>query len=188
MSDIVLPDIAAEIHDAVGKEITAYQPKSLWASKLGHPCSRHIVHSIRDWREKPPISTTQAMLFNGGKVLERHIAAEYLRKAGYDIIEYDRPVQYEKSRTLEKLNISGKLDFICKKGDFVFPVETKSMSPWSWEKIDAIEDLLFSKRVWETQYPAQLTLYLLGRDFEIGAFLLINKQTYAPKIIWMRSG
>lgn len=183
--DTALPDIAAEIRDAVGREIKQYPVNSNWASALGHPCERNLVYRRLNWKDKPPIGVVQAMIFNGGKVIEQNIAKVYLEKAGYQIVEADRPIQTEATGTLSKLQIAGYLDFICRKGKFEFPVEVKSMAPHSWEKISAVEDFLFSKKTWEKSYPGQLTLYMLGRDYEIGAFMLINKLTYEPKIVWV---
>lgn len=184
MKPEILPDIAGEIHQSFDNN-KIRQPRSNHASSLGHPCTRYGVHKRVDWKAKEPINSTLAMIFNGGKVIERYIAKDYLERAGYQIVEANRPIQDEKTGMLDKLQIGGELDFICKKGDFEFPVEVKSMRDYAWEKIDSIEDLLFSKKYWEKQYPGQLTLYMLGKEYEIGCFLIINKTTFAPKIIWV---
>jgi CRISPR/Cas system-associated exonuclease Cas4 (RecB family) len=180
-----LPNIEADIRTAIEKEIHIYQPRSNWASTLGSPCVRQGVHRRLDWTHREKISTTQAMIFNGGKVIEQHIAKVYLEKAGYEIVEADRPIQDEKSGLLQKLQIGGKLDFICRKDGFEFPVEVKSVAHHNWEKINAIEDLLFSKHSWVKNYPAQLTLYMLAKNAEYGCFMLISKQTFEPKFIWI---
>lgn len=181
----ILPDIAAEIHAEMKKEIQMIEPRSNWASSLGHPCARYGVHRRVDWQTKPLHSSTTQMIFNGGKMIEKHIAKDYLERAGYDIVEHDRPISSDRTGLMKKLDIGGKLDFICRKGNFEFPVEVKSMQSYDWEKINTIEDLLFSKKVWHKTYPGQLTLYLLGKDYEIGCFLTINKATFEPKIIWV---
>lgn len=185
MTDLILPDVSQEIRDAFSKDIKVVQPQSNWASSLGHPCARYGVHRRLDWRSKPAHNVTSEFIFNGGRVVERYIAKDYLEKANYEIVENNTPIQAEKTRTLEKLNIGGKLDFICKKDGFKFPVEVKSMAPHDWQKINTIEDFLYSKKTWHKTYPGQLTLYLLGREFEIGMFLMINKLTYEPKHIWV---
>lgn len=180
-----LPDVSQEIRDAFQKDIRVVQPQSNWASSLGHPCARFGVHRRVDWRSRPAHSVTSEFIFNGGRVIERYIAKDYLEKAGYEIVENNTPIQAEPTRTLEKLNIGGKLDFVCRKESLKFPVEVKSMAPYDWEKINSIEDFLHSKKTWHKTYPGQLTLYLLGRDYEIGMFLMINKLTYEPKHIWV---
>lgn len=187
----ILPDIAAEIHAEIQKDIQLIEPRSNWASSLGHPCARYGVHRRLDWQRKPLHSTTTQMLFNLGKVVEQHIAKDYLERAGYTILEHDRPIAMEKSGMISRLQIGGKLDFIARDDrkdrnfGFTFPVEVKTMMPYDWEKINTIEDLLFSKKTWHKTYPGQLTLYLLGKDFDIGCFMTINKATAEPKIIWV---
>lgn len=181
----ILPDIAAEIHQSMQGDIKMVEPRSNWASSLGHPCARFGVHRRLDWQSKPMHSTTTQMIFNGGKMIEEHIAKDYLERAGYTIVEHDRPIATERSGMIQRLQIGGKLDFICRKGDFEFPVEVKSMQSYDWEKINTIEDLLFSKKTWHRTYPGQLCLYLLGKEYEIGCFLNINKATFEPKIIWV---
>lgn len=181
----ILPDIAAEIHQSMQGDIKMVEPRSNWASSLGHPCARYGVHRRLDWQSKPMHSTTTQMIFNGGKVIEKYIAKDYLERAGYTIVEADRPISTDASGLMTRLQIGGKLDFICRKGDFEFPVEVKSMQSYDWEKINTIEDLLFSKKTWHKTYPGQLTLYLLGKNYPMGCFLNINKATYEPKIIWV---
>ncbi len=182
----VLPDVTQEIRDAVSKDIKSFQPRSNYASSLGHPCTRYGVHRRLDWERKPPISSTTQMIFEGGKVLEKTIARQYLERAGYEIVESNRPIhQNDKSGMFERLNIAGYLDFIAKKGSFEFPVEVKTMGPFDWDKIGSIEDLLYSKKTWHKTYPGQLTLYLLARNYEVGMFLFINKLTFEPKHIWV---
>ena len=181
-----LPDIVGDIHKAIAKDISSYPVRSNWCSKLGHPCERHAVHNRVDWDKKEKHSTTTEMIFQGGKVLERHVARVYLQKAGYDIVEEDRPIDTERSGTLRKLQISGKLDFVIRKEGTKkeYPVEVKSMNQWDWEKINCVEDMTLSQKLWQRAYPAQLMLYLFGKEAETGLFLLINKATYEPKVIW----
>ena len=182
-----LPDIAAEIHAEVQKDIQLVEPRSNWASSLGHPCSRYGVHRRLDWQRKPLHDTKTQMLFNLGKVIEQHVAKDYLERAGYTILEHDRPIAAEKTGMISRLQIGGKLDFIARDDrrdrnpGFTFPVEVKTMMPYDWERINSIEDLLFSKKSWHKTYPGQLTLYLLGKDFEIGCFMMINKANGSRK-------
>lgn len=181
-----LPDIVGDIHKAIAADITSYPVRSNWCSKLGHPCDRQAVHNRVDWDKKEKHSTTTEMIFQGGKVLEKHVARVYLQKAGYDIVEEDRPIDTERSGTLRKLQISGKLDFVIRKTGTKteYPVEVKSINQWDFEKISSVEDMTLSPKIWQRGYPAQLMLYLFGKDTETGLFLLINKATYEPKVIW----
>ena len=181
-----LPDVIGDIHKAIASEIRSYPVRSNWCSKLGHPCERHAVHNRTDWDKKQKHSVTTEMIFQGGKMIEKHIARTYLIKAGYDVVEEDRPVDTERSGTLRRLQISGNLDFVIRKSGTrkEFPVEVKSINQWDFENINSIEDMTLSKKVWHRGYPAQLMLYMFGKDFETGMFLMINKATFEPKAIW----
>lgn len=181
----ILPDVTGDIKASFEKDIRRAQPKSNWASKLGHPCLRHLVHHRLDWERAEKHDVELELIFNGGKVLEQSIAKPYLEKAGYEIVEMDRSIQTSDNQLFQDANINGKLDFICRKDGFEFPVEAKTMSPHIFNKVDSIEDLLFSKHVWHRQYPGQLMIYELGKNYEVGMFLMINKVNFAPKHIWV---
>ena len=182
-----LPDVKGRIVEAIRKEIKTYKPQSNWASKIGHPCKRYLVHHRLDWDKKPEITPEKKMLFDAGKIYERYIAKPYLEKAGFEIVEMGRPLETDKSGMMTKLQINGYLDFICRDPatGFEFPVEVKSISPYGFEEIDSVEDMLQNKKHWVKSYPAQLMSYLLGKQYEIGLFLLINKLTAEPKPIWV---
>lgn len=186
--DLVLPDVVAQIKNAIAKEIHINQPVSNWASKIGHPCARHLVHARLDWDKVLPITVEKKMLFDLGHVLEQNVAKVYLEKGGFDIVEMDRPIQAENSGLLKRVKIHGRMDFIVRDRatKFEFPVEVKGISPHTWDKVDSIEDMLFSKHFWMRQYPGQLMIYLLGGSgYEVGMFLLINKLTAEPKVLWV---
>lgn len=182
----ILPDVGAQIVEAFQKDVKLRPALSNWASRIGHPCTRHLVHARLDWEKKPLHDGRREILFNYGKMIERHIARQYLEKAGYTIVEHDRPVQNESSGLLKRVKLHGYLDFIVRDPNgWEFPVEVKGVQPWTWEKATTIEDLLFAKHVWTRQYPGQLMVYLLGRDYEIGMFLMINKANGLPRAIWV---
>lgn len=177
-----LPDIAQEIKDAFAKEIKQYPCNSNWASKLGHPCLRHLVHWRLDWDKLPPSTdVVRQFIFNGGKVIERYIAKDYLEKAGYEIVENNKSVAWREKQ------IGANLDFTIRKRPAVndIPVEVKGLQHYDWQKINCVEDFLESKKIWNRGYPAQLTIYMIQKSTEYGLFLLISKQTFEPKTIWV---
>lgn len=182
----ILPDVTGQIKAAIEKEIKIFPPTSNWASRIGHPCMRYLVHSRLDWDKTPKISVEKKMMFDLGHVLEQHVAKIYLEKAGYKIVEMDRAVQDEPSGLLRRVKLHGKLDFVCQDPNgWEFPVECKGVHPNTWNAVDSIEDLLFAKHVWTRQYPGQLMVYLLGKAYPIGMFIMINKVTAEPKHIWL---
>lgn len=182
-----LPLVIERIRNAIQKEIRVNQPVSNWASRIGHPCKRFLVYSRLDWDKLPPITPERKMLFDLGHVIEKNVAKVYMEKAGFDIVEMDRPIQSERSGLLRRVKLHGKLDFIARdqSNGFEFPVEVKSASPYSFDDISTVEDFFKSRHVWMRQYPAQLMVYLLGKDYEFGLMLLINKLTAEPKGVWI---
>lgn len=180
-----LPDVSREIKEAYAKKIKQYPVYTNYASRLGHPCTRQAVYWRNNWQEATPINVITKFLFEAGNVIETYIAKPYLEAAGYQIVEQNRPINVEKSGIMNKYQIGGRLDFIARKNRFEFPVEVKSMAPHAWQKINTIEDMHRSAKHWHQSYPAQLTLYLLGKEYEFGMFLLINKITFEPKQIWV---
>jgi CRISPR/Cas system-associated exonuclease Cas4 (RecB family) len=177
------PDTISPVYDALKKEITVYACHSNWASEIGNPCELYLVYLRTRWEERLLTDVKAHMRMRQGKKVFEKIAADYLEMAGFEIIEQSRPFSWR------KYNITGKLDFkifnpIDKK---IYPVEVKGISPFDFDKINCIEDMLLSKKSWFKKYPAQLTSYLLmdGKT-EFGLFYIINKLSYEPKQIWMQ--
>lgn len=180
-----LPNVSEDIRSAVAAKIKPpYAARSNWASKLGHPCARHGVHARLDWESREPISVVSEMIFRGGDLLEQTMAKNYLEQAGYKIVRNnERPD--DKTKLFDQLQIGCKLDFIVVAPNGLrFPIEVKTMQGHYFDKLDTIEDMLESPRVWHNCYPAQLILQMLGGDFEYGMFLMINKANFDVKHIW----
>lgn len=182
-----LPDVVGRIKEAVRKEIRVSHPTSNYASKLGSPCTRQLTYFRTEWKSVAPITPEKKMMFDLGNVYEKHVAKGYLEKAGFEIVEHDRPIQAEASGLLERVKIHGRIDFIVRDTatKMEFPVEVKSVKDYAWEKLDTIEDMMASKQYWVRAYPGQLMMYLLAKEYPIGLFLLINKTTGHPKAIWV---
>lgn len=183
-----LPNVSEQIRAAVLKnQKPPFPVRSNWASKLGHPCARHAVHARLDWASRPPVSVTSEMIFRGGELLEQTMAKNYLEAAGYKIVRNnERPD--DKTKLFDQLLIGCKLDFVVEApppAAFRFPIEVKTMQGHYFDKLDTIEDMLGSPKVWHQCYPAQLILQMLGGDFEYGMFLMINKANFDVKHIWV---
>lgn len=175
-----LPDVSKMIIDYYGSTAKNWPQYRNRASNLGHPCERYLTYCRLDWKEKPLPSANLMMIFNGGNVIEKHIAKVYLEHAGFNIIQMSWPYEWKEKE------IGAYLDFICKKDDLEFPVEAKSMTDHMWRKINTIQDFLDQKKHYYKSYPAQLTVYMLNGNRPFGMFLLINKTTYEPKHIWYK--
>lgn len=179
-----LVSIRDKIAEAFRKDQRVYPCRSNRASQLGHPCERYLVYMRTAWdkQELPPVELEY--IFNGGRVIEKHIALDYLDRAGFNPTNQGRDFEYK------KFGITGHIDCYIENVDTdnprqQFACEIKGISPYEFPKIDSAEDMTHSKKVWMRGYPAQLQLYLLMGNKEYGCFLLINKLTYEPKEIWM---
>jgi len=179
VKDNIIPDVEQRIKEAIGKERRVYPCRSNRASQIGHPCERYLVYKRTSWEKEEAPTVDKMFIFGGGNLIEK-MALQYLEKAGFSVISQQR--DFEDKR----LGITGHIDGLLydpvtgKK----FPLEIKGISPYEFDKVNAIEDFLHSRRHYMRGYPAQLQLYLYLSEYEYGLFLLINKLNYQPKAIW----
>jgi len=179
IKDNIIPNLEEKIKEAVEKERRVYPCRSNRASQIGHPCERYLVYKRTQWEKETPPSLDKLFIFNGGNLIEK-MALQYLEKAGFSVLSQQR--DFEDKR----LGITGHIDgfLLDPATGKKFPLEIKGISPYEFDKINAIEDFLYSRRYYMRAYPAQLQLYLYLSEYEHGLFLLINKLTYQPKAIW----
>lgn len=170
-------DIVTAVKAAYKEQQRVYPCRSNRASSLGHPCEKYLVYKRTMWEKEalPPVE--REFIFEGGRFIEE-LALNQLKKAGFTISNQQRDFE------LKRYGITGHIDGYLEAGNEKFPIEVKGISPFEWEKIDCIEDMLCSKRVWVRGYPAQLQLYLLMAELPVGLFYLVNKLNYQPKPIW----
>lgn len=146
------------------------------ASQLGHPCIRYLVFERTRWNEKILHGASLQMVFDIGNDFEDRVIKD-LKDAGFQVMEQQRAFFWK------DYNISGHIDAKLMVDGVVYPIEVKSMSPFAFDKVDGIDDMLNSKYAYMRQYPAQMMLYLLMDNKERGIFLLKNKVTGAMKEI-----
>ena len=156
------------------------------ASEIGHPCERFLVFSRTKWDQKPLHDVSLQCIFDEGKRQEESLVRDLL-DAGIEFIESQKPL-YD-----QKLKLSARLDgkIVISYQEVVnnkqitvkqaYPVEIKSMSPYSFEKINTVKDMFDD--IYACKYPAQLTLYLYLDAKEKGYFILKNKSTGQIKVI-----
>jgi CRISPR/Cas system-associated exonuclease Cas4 (RecB family) len=150
------------------------------ASELGHECIRYLCLNRTRWQEKTLHSVETQMVFDEGHTQERAVTT-LLNEVGFKLIEQQRAFEWA------KYQITGTIDAKVLVGDPVraLPLEIKSCSPFSFQRINTIEDLYKGKYHYLRMYPAQMTLYLLLDNKEEGLFLFKNKATGALKEIPM---
>jgi len=176
---VELPDVRARVYEALERERTIYPVHANRASEIGHPCLKYLVLLRTRWEELPLPPVQRLMIFKHGRIYET-VARDYLEKAGFEVLEQGRPYHWK------RYNITGKIDFkVALSRKMVIPVEVKGLNPYDFASIDTIEDFLSSKKHWLRKYPAQLTMYMLMDNVEVGLFFLINKVSFDFKPIWI---
>lgn len=172
--------IVEKVYEHKRSEIKQYPVNANRASSLGHPCTRYLVLDRTRWQEKALYSERLQMVFDIGNDIEDRVMKD-LKEAGLEVIEQQR------SFTWPEYLITGHIDAKIISGEngnrTVYPIEVKSMSPFAFEKVNSVQDMLNSKYAYMRAYPGQMTLYLLMDNKEKGFFILKNKVTGAMKEI-----
>lgn len=149
------------------------------ASELGSECERYLVYARTAWEKKLAHTVESEFIFEAGRRIEDE-AVDELKAAGFQIIEQQRSFEWR------EYNITGHMDLkISQDGKTAYPCEIKSMNQFIFQKINTIEDMMESNKPWVRKYPAQLYLYMLMSDTDLGLFYLKDKATHQPKEIWV---
>jgi CRISPR/Cas system-associated exonuclease Cas4 (RecB family) len=175
--------------EAALKRITIYPVRSIWASQVMHPCLRFNEYKITRWQDQLPINPELQLIFDKGRDEEK-IVLRNLEDAGFEYRQNQRSLEEILKNGASKMRykISGKLDLELghpKLTNGVFyPAEIKSMSPFVYDSIDTLEDMLNHRSYYVRMYPGQLMSYLLMMaGQEIGIMILENKVTNMLKFI-----
>ena len=156
-----------------------------WASELGHPCKKFLVHARLDWKER------QLMDIDGEYRVEEGNQAEWQLKKDLGDIGF---VINESQRTftIPELKIKGRVDgFLPLNREFrnfpglaSVPCEIKTINPNYWASTKTLEDIKTHRAWWIRGYPSQLNAYLYASNSPFGFFIL---KTFGkrPRIIPM---
>ena len=204
--------IVEKILEAKQRKIRQYPVNANRASELGHSCLRYLVLNRTRWQEKALHDARLQMIFDMGRMVEDAVQQD-LREAGIGIIEQQRAFSWAKYQITGSIDMKLALDeglvkTYCENGNLpqeikdnlmaqllwrvndrataVVPAEIKSAAPHPFESINTIEDMRHHKYAYMRRYPAQLTLYMLMDNKDIGLFLFKNKSTGELKEIWMK--
>lgn len=172
-------DISDQLYNTVNAQIRTYPCNNLRASNIGHPCERYLYLLIKHWDQQNPHDVGLQNIFNLGNSIEEY-TIKMLKEAGYEVIT---PTQ--RSWKVDNPFITGREDIRIKDPEDgqLYPAEIKGLSPFEWEKLNAIEDFYNSKKYYVRAYPAQLMVYCWKFEKEKGFFILTNKLTGAIKPI-----
>lgn len=164
-------NIVEKIDELKSKHRLRYPCNSNRASSLGDPCLRKLVYERTHWDQKALPDVNLQYIFDEGNLQEQAVIRD-LMDAGFVITEQQRAYDWK------KYNITGRIDGkISMNGEKPAPFEIKSMSPFIWDKINTVEDLINAKQPWLKKYPAQMQVYLLLSEEEQGVLILKNKTT-----------
>lgn len=173
-------DINKALRESLEKQIKVYPCNNLRASNLGHPCERYLYLLIKHWDEQKPHDVGLQSIFNLGNSIEEY-TIENIKRAGFEVI-----TPTVRSWKIEKPLITGREDIRIKdENGELLPVEIKGISPFEFDKLNAVEDFMKSKRSYIRGYPAQLQTYMYYFAKEKGFFALTNKLTGETKFIEM---
>ena len=172
-------NIAEKINGFLENERKGYAPTANYAYSAGHPCPRRLVYERLNWQEKALPSPRTLLIFREGNLHEDAVI-RLLQDAGVKIIETQRPFE------IKQIELRGKIDgqIVDEDSGTKFPCEIKSMNTYEWEKINTLEDMRSSTKVWIRGYVTQMMIYLLGLNDEVGIFILKNKVTGELKFIF----
>jgi CRISPR/Cas system-associated exonuclease Cas4 (RecB family) len=148
------------------------------ASEMGHPCVRYLVLNRTHWQEKTLPDPRLLLVFDLGNILETAVIRD-LRDAGVNVNEQQRAFQWK------EYQITGSIDGTIVDGRKVYPLEIKSCSPFVFDKLNSITDMVQSRYLYMRKYPTQLNLYMLMKEQETALFIFKNKVSGAMKEIWM---
>jgi len=148
------------------------------ASNLGHPCIRYLVlKRLRYEEEKPPELDLLRIYLEGTKQAE--LIKRDLSAAGFPVFESERSFKWD------EYQIVGHIDGVIRYDGKEYPVEIKTMSPFTFPSVNSVQDMLNHSSWYIQGYPVQLNTYLLLSDKPEGLFILKEKSSGEIKIIMM---
>jgi CRISPR/Cas system-associated exonuclease Cas4 (RecB family) len=138
------------------------------ASEIGHPCAAHLFFLRTRWQERPLIDVSLARIFAEGRLHEKAVLS-LLADAGIEVVEQQRSFDWPEHK------ITGMVDGKIRIDGKLLPLEIKSMSPYNYDSINGIADMVNADRYYLQKYPAQLTAYCLMTNESQAVLLLKNK-------------
>jgi len=168
-----IPNIVDAVNKLYESRSSVSAARSIWASKLGHPCERAIAYEQTAYGEKNKPSASLMQRFAVGNMIEELTVRDLqdaLKDQGVRVEQTNVPIPFNPE------NIGGRVDCVLVMPDrkTFFPVEIKSQTPMVFGKIKSLKDMYESDHVWMRCYPAQLMIYLYFTNCENGLFVWRN--------------
>ena len=170
-------NVLEKVHSYLLSERKTFAPAMNYAYNCGFPCARNLVYCRTHWQEKSLPEIGKLLIFREGNLHEDSVI-RLLMDAGVPIVETQRPFE------IKQIQLRGKIDGQIKGDDGkLTPCEIKSMNPFDFEKINTLEDMKNSTKVWIRGYVSQMMVYLMGMEKDAGIFIIKNKVNGELKFI-----
>lgn len=178
MTDTPFPDLITPWRTYKDAQWRAFPCRSNRASALGGDCERQLVYSRTHWQEAQKPDFGLRVIFEEGDKHEEAVLAD-LRKAGLRILEQQVALEWR------EYQITGHLDAVVLHEGQAVPFDVKSMSPHIWGSIFPESGVFawaqvaegFGKKPWLRKCAAQVQLYGLMKNVDLGILVCIDKAT-----------
>ena len=187
--------IVNRILERKARDIRQHPCTSNRASEIGHPCDRRLFFLRTRWEEAALPSPELQLIFDLGQRIE-DMAIRDLEDAGFQCWERNRDYEWQRFQLTAHLDCK----VVCDERLYAeappeiqthltigrgIPTEIKSMSPFAFQRLRTVQDMLASDRVYHQKYPAQLSVYTVMSNEPVGLFLTKNKVSGQYREIWM---
>lgn len=143
-----------------------------------HDCARNIAYQVLNWADKKPFDKWLLARFEEGRRQEKAVISR-LREDGFEIIDQD--IQGQLTIAIPEQDtpefrkgevLTGHMDGLIKWNGEWMVFEVKSMHPNLFRGIKDLSD--FQKKPLYRRYLRQAQMYLVGRNMEMGLFILTD--------------
>lgn len=153
------------------------------SSSVGHPCSRYLYYSIRDWDKASMPSTSMKGIYMTGQALEDILVSIFNKHIGPScspqmrIIAQQTPVR---DKLMETYRIGGTFDGILQIYDpekntweNLGVVDIKTCSPNLFNSYADIKSLY--RHTWSSLYATQVMMYSFSNNMPTAYLMFVNK-------------
>lgn len=164
----MIPDLVSQFETFVESQIKVFPQHVNRASSAGHPCTRHLVYCRLNSLERSKINVGTALIFREGNIQEKAVLDGF-SEAGIKIQEQQRSFEWR------KYQVTGHIDGMLAVDGDTYPIEIKSMNPFTWKKIKGVDDVKNNPAYYVRGYYDQMQLYLLMSEKPEGVIILKDK-------------
>lgn len=177
MGSKIINDIRERFDGWVELKRTSSRPRhSNWVSDLGHPCLRYLYYCRTEWnRKSAPTPRLQSIFLEGAE--QELVVIRTLLGLGFKLMEQEAAYQ------IPDYNISGKIDGFISNHDQKVGFEIKSISPYLFDSVNSIDNLIQSRHYWHRNYYPQACLYMAMTRQSEWVFIFKNKNALEIKLI-----